>query len=64
MVEEICSARVDSEIPDGETGILAGVAELICAAEVPADNPAKTTTATKTVENDLIAYPNPPSAPD
>jgi hypothetical protein len=30
---------------------------LICAAEAPADNPAKTTTAIKTVENDLIAYP-------
>jgi len=57
MVEEICSARVGSEIPDGETGILAGVAELICAAAAPANNPATITTVIKTVENDLIAYP-------
>jgi hypothetical protein len=64
MVEEICSARVGSEMPDPETGILVGAAELICTAEAPADNPAKTTKAIKTVENDLIAYPKPPSAPD
>ena len=61
MVEEICSAMVGPEMADRRsdagTGILAGVAELICAAEAPADNPAKTTTAIKTVENDLIAYP-------
>jgi hypothetical protein len=43
---------------------LGGEAELTCAAETPADNPAKTTTAIKTVENDLIAYPKPPNAPD
>ncbi len=55
MVEEVCSARVGSEIPDGETGILAGATELTCAAEAPADNPAKTTKAIKTVENDLIS---------
>jgi hypothetical protein len=35
---------------------------LTCAAE--ADNPAKSRSAIKTVENDLIAYPRPPSAPD
>jgi hypothetical protein len=50
-------------MPDPETGILAGAAELICAAEAPADKPAKTTTATKAVETDLIPYPKPPSAP-
>ncbi len=61
MVEEICSAMGGSEMADRRsdagTGILAGVAELICAAAAPANNPAKTTTVIKTVENDLIAYP-------
>jgi hypothetical protein len=46
-----------SERSDAGTGILAGVAELICAAETPANNPAKATTAIKTIENDLIGYP-------
>ena len=55
MVEAARNAIVDPALPDPETGILAGVAELICAAEVRADNPAKTTTATKAVENDLIS---------
>jgi hypothetical protein len=63
MVEEICSAMVGSEMTDRRsdagTGILAGVAELICAAKAPADKPAKATTAIKTIENDLIVYPRP-----
>lgn len=55
MVEEARSAMVDPALPDPETGILAGVAESICAVEARADNPAKTTTATKAVAKDLIS---------
>src|ERR1019366_103029 len=61
MVEEICSARVGSEMPDPETGILARAVKLTCAAE--ADIPAKSRSAIKTVENDLISRLDLPSSP-
>jgi hypothetical protein len=57
MVEVACSEMADPEMLDPEAGILAdasGGAALICATDNVAENPAKTRSANKPLENDLI----------
>ena len=49
MVEEACSVMLEPETDD-----------LICANDNRSDDPAKTTSANKAIENDLISHPHLP----
>jgi hypothetical protein len=49
MVEEACSAMLDP-----------GTDDLICANDNRSDDPAKTMSANKAIENDLISHPHLP----